>query len=89
MNTQNANVNIFDVTFINLSYFEIHEELFKNRSIDIFNLIEEYHKHIQDDKYKYTPFEIFSQFYLRKINAPNMPESKRFQNAIKKIGLGV
>jgi hypothetical protein len=82
---QNCDIDIFDVTFINLSYLEMHEEVFTNKSIDIFNIIGEYHKHIKEDKYKYTPFEIFSRFYMNKIKAPDMPQSKRFQKATEKI----
>lgn len=54
-----------EVTFINLSYFELHEDLLKQGIIDIQDYIEEYHKHTKNEKYSTTPFEVFSRFYLR------------------------
>lgn len=85
LNKPNSNITIENVVFINLSYFEVHEELFEAHSIDIFNLLKEYNNHTEKTEYKLTPFEVFSRFYLRKINAPNLPDSKKFQEAIKKI----
>lgn len=54
-----------EVTFINLSYFELHEDHLKQGIIEIQEYIEEYHKHTKNEKYSTTPFEVFSRFYLR------------------------
>lgn len=54
-----------DVTFINLSYFEIHEDYLKQGFIELSKFIEEYHQHIQKEQYTTTPFEVFSKFNLR------------------------
>lgn len=85
LNKPNHNIVVEDVAFINLSYFEMHEELFEAHSIDIFTLLKEYNKHTEITEYKLAPFEVFSRFYLRKTNAPDMPNSKRFQETIKII----
>jgi hypothetical protein len=54
-----------DVTFINLNYFEIHEDYLKQDFIELFKFIEEYHQHTKKEQYKTTPFEVFSRFYLK------------------------
>ncbi|WP_158861614.1 hypothetical protein [Lunatibacter salilacus] len=54
-----------DVTFINLSYFEIHEDYLNQEFIELFKFIEEYHQHTQKEQYRTTPFEVYSRFYLK------------------------
>ncbi|AZB25994.1 hypothetical protein EG339_16060 [Chryseobacterium bernardetii] len=56
-----------EVTFINLSYFELHEDLLKQGIIDLQDYVEEYHKHTKNEKYSTTPFEVFSRFYFRQV----------------------
>lgn len=84
-------MNVKDIVFINLSYFEMHWEYFANGSLELFSFIDEYIKHIQRDEYKMTPFEAFSRVYFKEKNIPNLPESDEFKQiiceAVKKITL--
>lgn len=74
-----------DLTFINLSYFENHEVGFNKNDLDLFDLLDEYSKHISNSKYAKTPFEIFSNFYLEKVDVPIDFKSDFHQQALKRV----
>lgn len=58
-------VKVRPLTIINLNFLEAFENRFSSGEIDLFSLIEEFHKHVQNPDYHLTPFEVFSKFYLR------------------------
>nr|WP_197486564.1 hypothetical protein [Mucilaginibacter sp. L294] len=77
---QNEKVTVFevkDVTFINLSFFEINEDYLKSGELDIFKLIEFYHEHTRLVDFSMTPFEVFATSY-RKETVKRQPESTTF-----------
>jgi hypothetical protein len=74
-----------DVTFINLSFFELNEDYLKTEKLDIFNLITNYHTHIQDKNFSSAPFEVFATMY-RKTHVPEKLEvPSLFRDALIKI----
>lgn len=79
------NVNVKDIIFINLSYFEMHWEYFSNGSFELFSFIDEYIKHIQKDEYNMTPFEVFSRVYHKQHNIPDLPESDEFKQILGEV----
>lgn len=58
-------LEIKDVTFINLNYFEVHEDYLKQGLINLFDIIAGYHSHILNEDSSTTPFEVYSRFYLK------------------------
>lgn len=79
------NFEIKDVTFINLSFFELNEDYLKTNKLDIFNLITLYHTHIQDENYSSAPFEVFSSMYRKEYVPENLGLSSLFKDALFKI----
>ncbi len=59
-------ISVKDVTFINLSFFELHENYLKTNRLNLFKMIEEYHLHAANPDVSTTPFEVFSRFYMQK-----------------------
>jgi hypothetical protein len=58
-------VRVKDATFINLSFFELHEDYLKHNRLNLFNMIVEYHAHTKNPDVSTTPFEVFSRFYMK------------------------
>lgn len=74
-----------DVTFINLNFFEIHEDYLKQNIIEIFKFIDEYHKHTLKEQYNTTPFEVFGRFYLRENLKAELVNSSLMTETLKRI----
>lgn len=64
--------NIKNVVFINLSHWEDHEQFFRDRHIDLFDMLTQYAVHISEPKYSKTPFEIFSRFFHNHNSIPEL-----------------
>lgn len=79
------NVTVKNVCFINLSYFEMHGDLLSSKQLDIFNLLDEYYKHIESEQFSLTPFEVFSRAYLNENNLGNNILTKSFEKLVSKI----
>lgn len=60
------NVKVRDVVFINLNYFEMHQDYLNHNYLDIFVIIDQYLQHIENTNFSLTPFEVFSRFYMNK-----------------------
>ncbi|SDH66768.1 hypothetical protein [Chitinophaga filiformis] len=65
-----SKIHVNEITFINLSFFELHEQHLANQNLDLFTMLKEYHLHITNPTYYLTPFETFSKFYMNE-NIPN------------------
>ncbi|QQS51132.1 MAG: hypothetical protein IPM71_16500 [Bacteroidota bacterium] len=74
-----------DVTFINLNYFEIHEDYLKQDFIELFKFIEEYHQHTKIEQYRNTPFEVFSRFYLKENVKTELSNPSFMSEVLKQI----
>lgn len=85
LNERGVSLNVKDVTFINLTYLEDHESFFSEKELDLFDLLDEYSNHISVKEYAKTPFEIFSRFYLSKINAPELYSLKFYDEIKEKV----
>lgn len=74
-----------NVTFINLTYFEIHEDYFNQKYLDIFKVLNGYFDHTKDVNFALTPFEVFSRFYLNTYVPENFGSGSSFQKHIRNI----
>jgi hypothetical protein len=57
------NIFVQNLTFINLNFFEFSQDYFAKGITDVFVYLENYQEHIKDEKFKLTPFEVFSRSY--------------------------
>lgn len=80
-----GNYNIHDITFINLSYFELHEDYLSKGILNIFDLINNYHNHTAMSENRLTPFEVFSRFFMRENVEENFGLPNTYQELIKTI----
>jgi hypothetical protein len=74
--------NIKDVVFINLIHWEDHEQFYRDKHIDLFDMLNQYAVHISEPKYSKTPFEIFSRFYHNHNSIPELYQLE-YYDAIK------
>ncbi len=58
-------LNVKDVTFININFFELREDYFSQKLMDLFVMLDGYHQHTNSPDYSLTPFEVFSRFYMK------------------------
>lgn len=58
------NIVVKDVTFINLNFFEIREDYFAQKLLNLFQMLDSYHEHTKNSDYTLTPFEVFSRFFM-------------------------
>jgi len=77
-------LEIKDITFISLSYFESHENYFSGKLLNLFDLINNYHEHIKQPEYDITTFEVFSRFYMSE-NIPEELGMNLYDSVITKI----
>lgn len=76
---------IKNVTFINLSYLEMHREYFANNILDLFNLLDAYFCHIQNEEYSMTTFEAFSRLYMSEKQIEDLPSSPHFEKTLSTL----
>ncbi len=77
-------VTVKNITFINLSYFEIHEDYFNQNILNLFQLLDSYHNHVINIDYSLTPFEVYSRFFMNEHAIENL-ESTSFQRLTERI----
>lgn len=58
------NIIVKDVAFINLNFFEIREDYFMKKKLDLFKMLDGYMEHLMNSDYSMIPFEVFSRFYM-------------------------
>lgn len=79
------NIIVKEVTFINLNYFEIHEDYFNQKYLDVYKVLNGYFEHIKEVNYILTPFEVFSRFYMNTYVPENLGSASSFQKHIRNI----
>lgn len=84
-NLKLKNVIVKDVTFINLNYFEIHEDYFNQNYLDIFKVLNGYFDHVKEVNFSLTPFEVFSRFYMNTYIPENLGSASSFQKHLRNI----
>ncbi len=62
--SEKLSVKVHAITFINLSYFEMHYEFYSDNCLNIWNMINGYNEYVNNSKYELTPFEIYSRWYM-------------------------
>jgi hypothetical protein len=77
-------LTVKDITFINLSYFELHEDYFNQNFLNLFQLLDSYHNHVINIDYSLTPFEVYSRFFMNQQAIENF-ESTSFQRLTERI----
>ena len=55
------------------------------KKLDLFDMLDEYSNHVSIKEYAKTPFEIFSRFYLNKIDAPELYLLKFYDEIKEKV----
>lgn len=86
INTLNLkNTIIKDVTFVNLNFFELREDYFSQKLMNLFVMLNEYHKHTLELDYQLTTFEVFSRFYMNNNVPQDLGNTKSFLNITSKI----
>lgn len=73
------------VTFINLNYFEHHEEYLDRQIVDFFGLLSGYQAHILDAKFATSSFEVYSRVYFKENNMSDLPPGKKLAENMRKI----
>jgi hypothetical protein len=76
---------VHPLTTINLHFFEIYEEYFSGGLIDLFDLIERFHKHIQQTDFHLTNFDVFAKMYIDKNIAGPVTSPEIYNECSKKI----
>jgi hypothetical protein len=79
------NIIVKDVTFINLNYFEIHEDYFNQNYLDIFKVLNGYFDHVKEVNFSLTPFEVISRFYMNTYIPENLGSASSFQKHLRNI----
>lgn len=79
------NIIVKDVAFINLNYFEIHEDYFNQKYLDIYEVLNGYFEHTKDVDYALTPFEVFSRFYMNTYVPENLGSASSFHKHVRNI----
>jgi hypothetical protein len=79
------NILVKDVTFINLNYFEINEDYFNQKYLDIFKVLNGYFNHTKEASYTLTPFEVFSRFYMNTYVPENLGSTSSFNKNLTSI----
>lgn len=76
------NIIVKDIAFINLNYFELHEDYFNQKYLDIYKLLNGYFEHTKNADYSLTPFEIYSRFYMKTYVPEELGSVSSFQKHI-------
>jgi len=76
---------IKDVTFINLNFFELREDYFSHKFMNLFTMIDEYHLHTTESNYLLTPFEVFSRFYMRNHVPQNLGQTTTYKELLATV----
>lgn len=79
------NIKVHPVVFINISYFEVHEDYLATKQIKFFDLIDNYFKHIQQHNYELTPIEVYSRFFLNNNVKKEDKNTKHFSKLLQEI----
>jgi hypothetical protein len=80
-----VNASVKEVTFINLNFFELREDYFAQKLLNIFTMLDAYHQHIQQSNYVLTPFEVFSRFYMTNYVPEELGVTQSYKAVMKKI----
>lgn len=80
-----ANLTVYPLTFINLNFFELRQDYLSNKHIDLFEMLEGYHKHIAHPDFHLTTFEVFGKFYMLENGVPEMDTNSSFRELVTEI----
>jgi hypothetical protein len=79
------NVIVKDIIFINLNFFEIREDYFANKLLNLFKMFDGYQEHVKTENYSLTPFEVFSRFYMNMYIPEELGSNSSFQKLLRNI----
>ncbi|GAB2686632.1 hypothetical protein GCM10027037_05770 [Mucilaginibacter koreensis] len=80
-----VNLHINDVCFVNLNYFEVHEQYLAGELIDIFKLFDEFGKYVDQPDNSLTRFEVFSRAYFEENDLPDIKDNPIFASNVAAI----
>lgn len=78
-------LTIEGVTFINLSYFEMHQEYLEGEIIDFFSLLRGYQQHVLKPENTTASFEVYSRVYFATNDVQNIRSSYKLKENLAKI----
>lgn len=79
------NIEVKEITFINLNFFELREDYFAQKLMNLFDMFDSYHVHCSNAESELTPFEVFSRFYMNEHVPKNHIFSTINEELLKKI----
>jgi len=80
-----VNLKINDVSFVNLNYFEAHEQYLAREIIDIFKLLGQFASYVDQPNNSLTQFEVFSRAYFEENEVPNIHDNPVFSSNVALI----
>lgn len=79
------NVIVRDVVFINLNFFEVREDYFSKKILNLFDMLDGFSEHIKNPDYALTPFEVYSRLYMNIYVPEELGSPSSFQKALRSI----
>ena len=73
------------VSFVNLSYFEMHQEYLCNEIIDFFSLLRSYQAHVLKPEYSTASFEVYSRAYFAENKVVDLKSSYKLTENLHKV----
>lgn len=79
------NIEVKEITFINLNFLELREDYFAQKLMNFFVMLDGYHVHCTNPEYELTPFEVYSRFYMNNHVPQELGTSSLYNELLKKI----
>ena len=77
--------DVKDVTFINLNFLEIREYYLQKKLLDLFIMLDCYHKHTNTPDGATTNFEVFSSAYMKEYVSENLGTPASYRQVTSQI----
>lgn len=78
-------LNVKSITFINLRYFEVHEDYLRQGLINFLEMIDGFSFSYRKWKHSTTPFEVYGRFYLKANVKKELGKPSFMMEVIKEI----
>ncbi len=82
-----GDMRVEGVTFVNLNYFEHHEEYLCDGLVDIFDMLDGYQQHVKLPINATASFETYSRAYFDESQLPDIPPGSKLKDIMKDLGI--
>lgn len=79
------NVDVKEITFINLNFFELRQDYFAQKLMNFFDMLDGFHLHVKNPQYELTPFEVYSRSYMNNHVPQELGTCSFYNELIEKI----